>query len=164
VYKGEEMEEFEVYLAGRIANLSYDEAVAGRDEMIKKLNEAGIKCRTPLRGKQHLKDGSKINGQMLEKCGLSIQEIIQRDLSDLREVDALVVLTGDDPSWGTAGEFYFCTWIANKPTVVVAKNYIGGWMEYYATQLVPDFDQAVEVLKRWKKYWNHKGSGIYDMR
>ena len=158
------MEEFEIYLAGRIANLTYDEAMLFRDEMIKKLGVAGIKCRTPLRGKQHLKDGSKINGQMLEKCGLSIQEIIQRDLSDLREVDALVVLTGDDPSWGTAGEFYYCTWIVNKPTIVVAKNYVGGWMEYYATQIVPDFDQAVEVLKRWKKYWNHKGCGINDTR
>lgn len=158
------MKEFEVYLAGRIANLGYDEAIAIREEIIDKLGEAGIKCRTPMRGKQHLKDGSKINGDMLKNCGLSIQEIIQRDLSDLREVDAIVVLTGDCPSWGTAGEFYYCTWIANKPTLVIAENYVGGWMEYYATKMVPNIDEAIEVLKRWKKYWNKKGSGIHDTR
>jgi len=158
------MKEFEVYLAGRIANLSYDDAMAIRNEVVNKFEVIGIKCRTPLRGKQHLKDGSKINGDMLEKCGLSIQEIIQRDLSDLREVDAVVILTGDNPSWGTAGEFYYSTWVANKPTLVVAKNYIGGWMEYYATKIVPDIDQAVEILKRWKKYWNRKCPGVNDTR
>lgn len=155
-------ERFEVYLAGRIANLSYEDAVADRDRLVKKLNDVGIKCRTPMRGKQHLKGEAKITSEALGK--LSIQEVIQRDLNDLREVDAVVILTGDDPSWGTAGEFYYCTWITNKPTLVVKKNYVGGWMEYYATKMVRDLDEAVDVLKRWKKYWNRKGSGIYDMR
>jgi len=158
------MKEFEVYLAGRIANLSYDDIMASRDKVIGKLSEVGIKCRTPMRGKQHLKDSSKINGKMLEKCGLSVQEVIQRDLSDLNEVDAVIVLTGDDPSWGTAAEFYYATWIAKKPTLVIKKNYVGGWIEYYATQIVPNINSAVEVLKRWKKYWNYKGLGIHDMR
>jgi len=156
-------EEFEVYLAGRIANLSYDEAMEKRLEMIRKLNAVGIKCRTPMRGKQHLAGKEKISADAF-KDGLTIQEVIGRDLSDLREVDALLVLTGDDASWGTAGEFYYCTWIAHKPTLVVAKNHVGGWMEYYASRIVPDFDSAIEVLKHWKKYWNRKGDGIYDTR
>lgn len=157
------MEDYEVYLAGRIANLSYDEAVANRDELVEKLNKVGIKCRTPMRGKQHLAGTTKIT-QDAFKSGLSIQEVIQRDLSDLCEVDALVVLTGDDASWGTAGEFYYCTWLAHIPTLVVATNHVGGWMEYYATRIVPDFDAAVEVLSHWKKYWNRKGEGVYDTR
>lgn len=156
------MEQFEVYLAGRIANLSYDDAMASRNQIIGKLNEIDILCRTPMRGKQHLKDGSKINGETLDRCGLSIQEVIQRDLSDLNEVDAVVILTGDDSSWGTAGEFYYSTWIAHKPTIVIAKNYVGGWMEYYATKIVPDIDAAIEVLKRWKTYWNKKSPRVYD--
>jgi len=154
---------YEVYLAGRIANLSYDEAIKERDELTEKLNAIGIKCRTPMRGKQHLQNTNKITADAF-KNGLTVQEVIQRDLSDLAEVDAIVVLTGDDPSWGTAGEFYYCTWIAKTPTLVIAKNHVGGWMEYYATKIVPDFDSAVEVLKHWKTYWNHKGSGIYDSR
>ena len=155
--------EYEVYLAGRIANLSYEEAMVDRDEMIKKLNAVGIKCRTPMRGKQHLEDMQKLTADAF-KNGLSIQEVIQRDLSDLREIDAIVILTGDDASWGTAGEFYYCTWIANKPTLVIAKNHVGGWVEYYATRIVPDFDEAVSVLKHWKTYWNGKGEGIYAKR
>lgn len=156
------MKEFEVYLAGRIANLSYSDAVASRDEMIRRLNEIGVKCRTPMRGKNHMRSASKIDVKAIK--GMSIQEIIQRDLNDLREVDAIVVLTGDDPSWGTAGEFYYCTWVVNKPTLVIAENNVGGWMEYYATKIVPNFDEAVEALKSWKKYWNYKGSGIHDTR
>jgi|GEM_PF-2910729 len=156
------MEEFEVYLAGRIANLSYEEAVRYRDELTLKLNKAGIKCRTPVRGKQHLQDSNNITSEALGD--LSIQEVIHRDLNDLREVDAVIILTGDSPSWGTAGEFYYSTWIANKPTLVIKRNYVGGWIEHLATKVVPDFDSAVEVLKRWKKYWNHKGEGVHDLR
>ena len=62
VRKERKMENFEVYLAGRIANLSYEEAMKLRDDVVKKFESVGIKCRTPMRGKQHLKDGSKING------------------------------------------------------------------------------------------------------
>lgn len=156
------MEKFEVYLAGRIANLSYENASANRDEMIKRLKKIGILCRTPMRGNRYLEKVSKIDITALQ--GMSIQELIQRDLSDVREVDAVIVLTGDDPSWGTAGEFYYCTWVLHKPTLVIAKNNVGGWMEYYATRIVPDFDTAIEVLVHWKKYWNRKGSGVYDMR
>lgn len=156
------MKDFEVYLAGRIANLGYDGAIGYRDDFAKKLKKIGIKYRSPIRGKQHLKDCTNITSEAFED--LSIQEVIHRDLSDLHEVDAVVILTGDDPSWGTAGEFYYCTWIARKPTLVIKKNYVGGWMEHYATKIVPDFDAAIEVLNGWKKYWNHKGTGIHDLR
>jgi len=152
--------EYEVYLAGRIANLSYDEAMADRDVLIQKLNQVGIKCRTPMRGKQHLQN-TKIDANAF-KGGLTINEVIQRDISDVEKVDAVVVLTGDDASWGTAGEFYYATWISKTPTLVIAKNYVGGWLERYATRIVPDFESAVEVLKHWKKYWN--GDGVFDTR
>ena len=153
--------EYEVYLAGRIANLSYDEAMASREVIIEKLYAVGIKCRTPMRGKQHLKGVQKITADVF-KNGLTINEVIQRDLSDVEKVDALVVLTGDEASWGTAGEFYYATWISRTPTLIIAKNYVGGWLEHYATRIVPDFDSAVKVLEHWKKYWN--GEGVYATR
>ncbi len=155
--------EYEVYLAGRIANLSYAEANGIREEIIDKLADVGIKCRTPMRGRQYIATKGGIT-QKSFKNGLTIQEVIQRDLSDLREVDAIVVLTGDDASWGTAGEFYYSTWIAQIPTLVIAKNSIGGWMEYYATRIVPDVDSAVEVLENWKMYWNKKGNGVNEVK
>ena len=152
---------YEVYLAGRIANLSYDEAMKDRLETIKRLNEVGIKCRTPMRGKQHLASSKKITATAFTN-GLTIQEVIQRDISDVEKVDAVLVLTGDDASWGTAGEFYYATWISHTPTLVIAKDHVGGWMEHYATKMVTDLDEAIVVLKHWKKYWN--GVGVYDTR
>jgi len=107
--------------------------------------------------------GSKITADAF-KNGLTINEVIQRDLSDLDEVDVLLVLTGDDPSWGTAGEFYYTTWVTHKPTLVIAQTDVGGWMERYATRIVPDLDSAVQVLVHWRNYWNRKGLGIHDTR
>ena len=160
--KGEDMKEiYEVYLAGRIANLSYDEAMASRDDVIGKLDMVGIKCRTPMRGKQHLAGKQKITSDAF-KNGLTVQEVIQRDLSDVEKVNVVLVLTGDDASWGTAGEFYYATWISHTPTLVIAKNHVGGWMEHLATRIVPDIDTAVQVLLHWKKYWN--GEGKHDTR
>jgi len=153
--------EYEVYLSGRVANLSYKEAIRERDILTDKLNAVGIKCRNPMRGKQHLTSCKTIDNSVF-KNGLTIQECINRDLNDVRNVDAVVVLTGDDASWGTAGEFYYATWICPKPTLVIAKNHVGGWLEYYATRIVPDFDSAVEVLVHWNKYWN--GEGVHDKR
>lgn len=152
---------YEVYLAGRIANLSYDEATVKRDEMVEKLSVVGIKCRTPLRGRQHLENVEKLTGDAF-KCGLTINEVIHRDLSDVEKVDAVLVLTGDDPSWGTAGEFWYATWVTNTPTLVIAKKYVGSWLERFATRIEPDFDSAVQVLQHWKKYWD--GSGVHSKR
>ena len=132
-----------------------------RDVMIEKLSTVGIKCRTPMRGKQHLVGTQKITGDAF-KNGLTIQEVIQRDLSDVEKVDVVLVLTGDNASWGTAAEFWYATWITRTPTLVIAKNHVGGWLEYYATRIVPDFDAAVKVLQHWKKYWN--GEGVYNTR
>ncbi len=157
--------DYEVYLAGRIANLSYDAAIAERDELTKRLDLVGIRCRTPMRGKQHLANSQNLNSGVF-KNGLTINEVIQRDLSDVEKVDAVVVLTGDDASWGTAGEFYYATWISKTPTLIICKdlasNKVGGWLERYATRIVPDYDSAVEVLLHWKTYWN--GTGVYDAR
>ena len=153
--------EYSVYLAGRIANLSYDEAVANRDALTRKLSLVGIKCRTPLRGKQHLTSSNSITSNSFTN-GLTIQETIARDLSDIRNVNAVVILTGDEASWGTAGEFYYATWIAQVPTLVIASNDNGGWLNHLATRIVPDQDRAVDVLLHWKRYWN--GSGVYDTR
>ena len=151
--------EYSVYLAGRIANLTYDEAMASREAIIHKLTEAGIMCRTPLRGRQY-KSG-RITSETFTN-GFTIQEIIGRDLNDIDRSDAVVILTGDDASWGTAGEFYYATWVVKKPTLVIAKNHVGGWVEHFATRIVPDIDSTIEVLLGWKHYWN--GDGKYDTR
>lgn len=150
---------YSVYLAGRIAGLSYEDAQRQRLELTKKLNIIGVDCRNPLRGKSFLSDSQSITINSYIKK-LSIQEIIQRDLNDIDKCDVVLVLTGDTPSFGTAGEFYFATWLAKKPTIVISNNNVGGWLEYYATKIVKSEDEAVEVIKDWKYYWN--GDGAYN--
>lgn len=153
--------EYSVYLAGKIAGLTYEAAMEIREEITEKLSANGIKCRTPLRGSSFFDSKHLMDGDYL-KHGLSMQECIGRDLNDINYTDATVILTGADASWGTSGEFYYATWIAKKPTLVISDSKISGWLEYFATRIVHNVDEAVEVLKHWKRYWN--GVGIYDLR
>jgi hypothetical protein len=147
---------FEVYLAGRIADLSYEKATNQRTVIAERLKEQGIQCRTPLRGKKFLSGAKEITIKTYINT-LSVQEIILRDLHDIDRVNVVLILTGDDPSWGTTGEFWYATWIAKKPTIVISKRggEVGGWLSYYATKLVSNTDEAIEVLKDWKLYWDN---------
>ena len=155
---------FEVYLAGRIAGLNFDDATRERAEITERLEKIGVKSRNPMRGKSWL--AAKIKDQPITidtyRKQLSVQEIIVRDLHDIDRVNVVLVLTGDSPSWGTTGEFWYATWIAHKPTLVISKNNVGGWLEYYATKIVPDVEAAIEVLEDWKKYWDD-GECVYEV-
>lgn len=151
---------YTVYLAGKISGLNYEEANKNRKEFVEKAKIIDIKCRNPLRGKSKLTEVNVIDLDAVSASGLSIQEIIQRDLNDIDNVDCVVILTGDAPSWGTSGEFWYATWIAKKPTLVIAKNYMGGWLDLFSTKIVKDVDSAISVLAYWKDYWN--GAKAYE--
>jgi len=53
-----------------------------------------------MRGKENLKNIQKITADAF-KDGLTINEVIQRDLSDIEKVNVVLILTRDTPSWGT---------------------------------------------------------------
>lgn len=165
------MKQFEVYLAGRISGLNYDEAQHLRLKITEKLTRCGIKVRNPMRGKvRFLKSKGKITVDVVrqsEEAGaadsVTLQELILRDLHDLDRVNALVVITGDEPSWGTCGEFWYTTWVSKKPTLVISKNGDSiSWLSHFATKIVKNEDEAVEVLKVWQRYWDD-GEGVYDI-
>jgi len=157
---------FTVYLAGRIDGLTLEEANAQRQDIAEKLGRFGVLCRNPLRGKAKILNSvGKINATEVKNCGLTIQEIIRRDLNDVEQSNVVLILTGDQPSWGTSAEFWYSTFVVHKPTLVVSKNnynIVGNnWLTYYATKIVQDVDSAVEVLKLWSIYWDD-GSGVND--
>jgi hypothetical protein len=159
---------FEVYLAGRIDGLTLEEANKDRYVIASRLLSLGIKCRNPLRGRSKVINGdSVVDSNTVKENNITIQEIIQRDLADIKHCNVVLILTGDNPSWGTSAEFWFATFVVHKPTLVISKdNYnISGnnWLTYYATKIVPDIDSAVNVLKDWKLYWDN-GNKVYDMR
>ncbi len=152
--------QFEVYLAGGIAGLSCESTMQSRLVATEKLEKVGIKCLNPLRGRSNL-TGKKMASEGF-RDGLTIQEIIARDLHDINRCNALLVLTGNTPSWGTGFELAYATWVVRKPTVVITSNDVGGWLEYFATRRVKNIDEAVEVLEDWTLYWD--GEGVYDKR
>jgi len=152
---------FEVCLAGKISGLGYDDAMDKRLEFFDKANAIGIKCRSPLRGKSWLKNESIINEETVKKR-LTLQEIILRDLHDIDRCNVVIILTGNEPSWGTGMEFAYAVLVAKKPVLVIADKYMGGWLDYYATKIVPNIDEAIEVLKYWKDYWDD-GLKVYNV-
>jgi nucleoside 2-deoxyribosyltransferase len=159
---------FEVYLAGKIDGLTLEEANQQRQEIAEKLNSFGIRCRNPLRGRSKIFNSSDtISSTSVKENNISIQEIIRRDLNDIDRCNVILVLTGDCPSFGTTGEFWYATWAAKKPTIVISKNnhnIVGNnWLTYYATKIVPDINSAIEVIKEWKLYWDN-GNKVYDTR
>jgi hypothetical protein len=153
---------YEVYLAGSIQGLSYEESQKERKELSDKLSRINIACRNPLRGKKDIVGNIKHISDVsyYDKC--SMRELVQRDLQDIEQCSAVVVLTGDKASWGSAMEFAYACFIAEKPTLVICKDKnISGWLKYYATKIVSSIEEAVDVLEDWSYYWN--GPGTYDL-
>lgn len=151
---------FEVYLAGRISGLSFEEATKSRKHIAKELNKSRINCRNPMRGKSVLKNEVVIDEKVVLK-EWSVQEVILRDLHDIDRSNVVLVLTGEDPSWGTCGEFWYATWVAKKPTLVISSKHKGGWLDYYATKIVPTVEEAISVLVNWRDYWDN-GDKVYE--
>lgn len=152
---------FTVYLSGRIDGLSFEEASAQRIRVTKLLEKRGIAVRDPMRGKSFLRNLKEIHTgapEVSEK--FSMQEITSRDIHDMRMSDAVLTLTGSDLSWGTQGEFWYMTFMEDKPTCVLCK--LGpdgkpthsGWRDHYATKVVYSEEEAVEVLTLWAEHWD----------
>jgi hypothetical protein len=152
---------FTVYLSGRIDGLSFEEASAQRLRVTKMLEKRGIAVRDPMRGKSFLRNLKEIRCDIPEVSEkFSMREITSRDLHDMRMSDAVLTLTGSDLSWGTQGEFWYMTFMEDKPTCVLCKQgpngerVPSGWRDHYATKVVYSEDEAVEVLVLWAEHWD----------
>lgn len=140
---------FNVYVSGRVTGLSYEEVIQYREQVYTQLKQRNIGVIDPLRGCENLK------GKVFNDFNVPyMNEVVLRDLSDVSRCDAVLVLTGDYLSWGTALEFSYATFVVKKPTVVIATNGLReGWLNHFATRVVGDLDEAILVLEHWKQYW-----------
>lgn len=157
---------YQVYLAGKIDGLTLEEANRQRKIIAEKLLAYGIKCRNPLRGRSSIFNGNDlVNATSVKELNITIQEIIQRDLNDINLCNVVLILTGDEPSWGTTAEFWYSTFVIHKPTLVISRNNYdiegSNWVKHFATKVVPDIDSAIAVLKEWKLYWDN-GDKVYE--
>ena len=90
INKGEEMGKVVVYLGGPIRGLSYDEASNWRNQAIERLSEVGIECLSPMRGKELIKEESKITDSYENLKGCSSKDIFNRDKFDVSRSDILL--------------------------------------------------------------------------
>lgn len=141
-----------VYLSGRIEGISYDEANKTRNKIIESFNKYNIFCYNPMRGKELLKNVDNIDST---NHNIEMQEIVSRDLADIQKSDALIVTTGDSPSWGTAMEVGYIIGkygIYQRPIFVYMKcNYNSryGWLNFLATKIFNDIDIMAEYIAKF---------------
>lgn len=84
------MEKLTVYLGGPIRGLSYQEASDWRNEAIRRLSDVGMKCLSPMRNKELIKDEEKITDSYESLKGYSSKDIFNRDKFDVINSDILL--------------------------------------------------------------------------
>lgn len=143
-----------VYLSGGIANLSYAEATIARNEAKLRLAARGWDSLDPMRGKEILSSlGTMDEKKATDLLGVTPAAIIQRDFDDVRRADALLVLSGDRPSWGTAFEWAIAEFLYKKPVIVIcAKDSTTRdhpWCKQMASYFAETVEEAIEFLDKW---------------
>ena len=147
-----------VYLSGRIANCTYEQATAARNEAKAALAARGWDTLDPMRGKEILSSMKTIDEEQASKLlGVTPTAIIQRDFDDVRRADALIVLSGSEPSWGTAFEWAIAHFLMHKPVVTVAPTSTEGgrstrahpWCQQMTSYFAETVEEAIEFLDKW---------------
>jgi len=143
-----------VYLSGGIANLSYEEATKARNEAKLELARRGWDSLDPMRGKEILSSlGTMDEKKATELLGVTPAAIIQRDFDDVRRADALLVLSGNKASWGTAFEWAIAEFVYKKPVVVVcdkdSTTRDHPWCKQMASYFAETVEEAIAFLDEW---------------
>jgi hypothetical protein len=143
-----------VYLSGGIAGLTYEEATVARNLAKQQLADRGWDSLDPMRGKEILSSLKEIDEKEATRLlGVTPAAIIQRDFDDVRRADAVLVLSGDRASWGTAFEWAIAHFLLHKPIVVVcgrnSPTRYHPWCAQMAAYFAETVDEAIDFLDRW---------------
>lgn len=135
-----------VYLSGKIGGLTFEKANEWRQDVTDRFQSAGIKSLNPLRGRLF---------QHADHHGEDINEIVNRDLRDVKNCDLVLVYLPAPVNLiiGTVCEIWQAYTIDKKPVILVTDDpYIIGhpWIKVAATKILPDLDTAVRyIIDRW---------------
>ncbi len=144
-----------VYLAGPIANLTYDEANAWRLEAIEYLAEFGIRGRSPLRGKEFLREVGIITIESFNQAIASDEGIVTRDRFDVMNSDLVLsnLLGAEKVSCGTPAEYGWADAFRTPMITVMEKKgslydhpFIRGLSGYRVETLAEGLDICVALL------------------
>lgn len=139
-----------IYLSGTIANLTYEEATSARNQTKELLAARGWDVLDPMRGKEILSTMKVIDEDQAKELlgGVTDAAIVQRDFDDVRRADAIIVLSGDKPSWGTAFEWSMAHFLFQKPVVVVcaanSTTRAHPWCKSMASYFAETVEEAVD--------------------
>lgn len=132
----------DIYLGGAIHSLEFDSANGWRKEATRALELAGHKTINPLRHRLW-KDAS-------EQGQFNVNELVHRDLRDVKRADALLVdYSSIDRNYtGTTTEMALARHLWHKPIVVIVKDRErwSPWLDHLATKIVRDLEEAVEYI------------------
>ena len=109
-----------VYLAGPINGLSYWAAVGWRVTMREQLGPF-IEVLSPMRGKLELRNEEELHGNYPDSLHSRPDTIVQRDLSDVRRAD-LIIVNGLQGSYGTALEVGYAVRGATPVVLVLPED------------------------------------------
>lgn len=138
-----------VYLAGKMSGRRWSDIVEERTHARALLEAAGIKILDPIRGEDFADD------RILENSTLSTAPNgrcnVQRDLMDIREADATIVLNADMLGFGTAFEWAYSHFLG-KPVFIVSTRTLeelGMWRVEMSTAAFYIIENLVDHLKRF---------------
>jgi nucleoside 2-deoxyribosyltransferase len=141
-----------VYLAGPIDGESFDKATSWRNQTKETLQESGIRCFSPMRGKEFLNIEANISEKLLPNDPLcSSKGITTRDRNDVINCDAILVnfTTATKISIGTILEIGMAD-ILRKPIVIAMQpenihQHI--MVKEIAGFIVPTLEEAIAIIK-----------------
>lgn len=146
-----------VYLAGPVAGLTYDEAMAWRREAAKKLADYGLEAVFPMENEKALKDAGPLPAGGVEGVpGCSAAEIFESDMEALRQCDYLLcnLLGAKRPSLGSAWELGYAYNRADMVSyAVVAPGSIHDhvFITQGADYVFTDLDEAIRDIGEWEE-------------
>ena len=148
----------EIYLAGPITGLSYQEITEWRDHVTKQLADVGITCYSPMRGKEYLSQETSVKDSYNQYIHTTQRTIFARDHYDATKRDLLFVnfLNTKRVSIGTVMEIAWA-YQADVPIVLVlGPQNEDGWMNVHHHSMlleacpftVPTLEDGIDITKQ----------------
>lgn len=141
-----------VYLGGPITGKTFDDANRWRRLAAEELCKYGIRCLSPLRGKDALKSKGVLHGTSYEGSPLTLSKgFVARDRFDVSRSD-VVLLNFSDATSVSIGTMVEVGWAdaARRPIVMIPDQhglYKHGFLDELCQYIVPDLHSALSIVR-----------------
>jgi len=146
-----------VYLSGPITGLTYEEAMAQRQEVTARLTDAGMRVLSPMRGKSYLSHqfaSRPLPSGGYKRPALSDRALLRRDWMDVvKRADVIFVnlLNTKEVSIGTVMEIGFTVNAGKFVVVVLPKENIHdhAFVRAAADVILHDLEEGIQCVLDW---------------